>query len=99
MSGVEFETLAPGRFRLKGELTFETVGHAVEAGERLFAEHKHIELDLDGVETTDSAGLALLVEWIGWARREKRGLRYHHVPQQVMALARISEVDKLLPVV
>jgi phospholipid transport system transporter-binding protein len=98
MADVEFETAGPGRFRVKGRLTFDTASHALEAGKRLFAEHKHIELDLDGVEATDSAGLALLVEWIGWARREKRELKFRHLPKQVLALAHISEVDTLLPV-
>lgn len=97
ISAVEFETVEPGRFRVKGRLQFDTVGHALAAGESLFEEHRDIEVDLSGVEATDSAGLALLVELAGWAHREHRKLAYRHIPEQVMALARISEVDKLLP--
>lgn len=94
---VEFETLEPGRFRLAGPLHFDTVEQALQASRELFAEHKHIELDLQKVPSTDSAGLALLVEWAGWARREKRRIVFRHLPAQALALARISEVDKLLP--
>lgn len=98
MSGFSFEDAGKGRFLLKGQLGYATATRALEEGARLFAGHKKVELDLGGVEGTDSAGLALLVEWTGWARREKVKLVFKHVPEQVMALARISEVEKMLPV-
>jgi len=97
MSEVTFEPAGPGRYRVSGPLQFDTVGAALEQSHALFGEQHEIELDLQGVETTDSAGLALLVEWAGWAHREKRSLKFRHLPAQALALARISEVDKLLP--
>jgi len=97
MGALGFEDAGKGRFRLSGVLGFDTVAEALAEGQALFGEHKRIELDLAGVETTDSAGLALLVEWAGWARREKRKLSFKNVPKQALALARISEVDKILP--
>jgi phospholipid transport system transporter-binding protein len=91
------EDLGGGRFKLSGHLGFESAAHALAESHKLFAEHKKIQLDLSGVESADSAGLALLVEWTGWAKREKRKLSLIHVPDQAIALARISEVDKILP--
>ena len=98
MATLGFEDAGQGRFRLSGVLGFGTVTEALRKSQHLFAEHRHIEVDLAGVESTDSAGLALLVEWTGWARREKCKLTFKHVPKQTLALACISEVDKLLPV-
>jgi len=98
MSAVAFEAVKPGSYRVVGPLSFGTAAEALEKSRALFADQKHIELDLEGVEATDSAGLALLVEWVGWAHREKRSIRFHHLPKQALALAHISEVDKLLPV-
>lgn len=98
MADLNFASTAPGHFRLDGRLAFATVTEALRRSRELFADHRRIELDLSGVDNTDSAGLALLVEWAGWAQREGRSLRLHHVPDQALALARISEVDKLLPV-
>ena len=97
MAEVAFESTGKGRFHVSGSLTFTTVGKALVESRELFADQKHIELDLKGVDGTDSAGLALLVEWVGWAHREKRTLMFHHLPAQAHALACISEVDKLLP--
>lgn len=93
-----FEELGKGRFRLTGHLGFDSASQALTESRALFAEYKSIQLDLSGVESTDSAGLALLVEWTGWALREKRKLAFKNLPKQALALARISEVDKLLPV-
>lgn len=98
MATLGFEDAGNGRFRLSGVLGFGTVSEALHKSLHMFAEHKRIEVDLAGVEGTDSAGLALLVEWTGWARREKRKLSFRHVPKQALELARISEVDKLLPI-
>jgi len=95
---VGIEDLGNGHFRLSGHLGFDSAAHALTESHKLFAEHKKIQVDLAGVDSTDSAGLALLVEWTGWARREKRKLTFTHVPKQAMALAKISEVDELLPV-
>lgn len=99
MPAVNIEAAGPGRYRLSGPLHFDTVVDALEASRGLFGEPGDIEFDLQGVESTDSAGLALLVEWAGWAHREHRKLVFRHLPPQALALARISEVDKLLPTV
>jgi phospholipid transport system transporter-binding protein len=98
LPALNFEDLGGGRFRLAGHLGFDTAHYALSHSHGLFAGRKRIQVDLSGVESTDSAGLALLVEWTGWARREKCKLTFTHVPRQAMALAKISEVDKLLPV-
>jgi phospholipid transport system transporter-binding protein len=95
---LSFEDLGKGRFRLTGHLGFDSAAHALVESRTLFGDHKRIGLDLSGIESTDSAGLALLVEWTGWARREKRKLTFSHVPGQALALAKISEVDELLPI-
>lgn len=99
MAELAFEATAPGRFRLSGELVFATVSGALEQSQALFAGHDPVDIDLARVTATDSAGLALLVEWAAWARRERRRLRLRNLPKQAEALARISEVDKILPTV
>ena len=99
MAGLDIESSGKGRIRLKGVLGFDTVAGALQRSEELFDDHPRIEIDLSGVENTDSAGLALLVEWAAWARREGRKLVLHNVPAQALALARISEIDRILPLV
>ena len=45
---------------------------------------------------SDSAGLALLIEWLSVAKAAGRALRYENVPSQLDQLARLSELDSLI---
>ena len=91
-----FETLGEGRFSLKGSLTFATVTSVLEASKELFGEARAIKVDLSNVQEGDSAGLALLLEWINWARAYGREIHYLGIPAPILAIARISEVEELL---
>jgi phospholipid transport system transporter-binding protein len=92
------ESADAGHWRLEGELTFATARRACAAGlERLRAGGQEpLSIDCGGVTQADSAGLAVLLEWLGAARRAGRTLRLEAVPAGLQALARISEVESLL---
>ncbi len=85
-----------GRFSLSGRMTFDTAGQILRASEIPFEEHTRIEVDLSGVDETDSAGLALLLEWITWANHTVREIRFTDMPEKVNAIAKTTEVDHLL---
>jgi phospholipid transport system transporter-binding protein len=99
---------APGTFRLDpassgrlaahGPLVFATATRACEQGLAALsgAAGGALEIDCGGISASDSAGLAVLLEWLGAARRAGRSLRYRALPEGMLALARISEVDELL---
>lgn len=90
------EDLGDGRFALNADLTFETVTSMLVESKRLFADQEHIDIDMAGVRRADSAGLALLLEWLSWAQSAGRRIEYRNIPAQIAAIARISEVDALL---
>ena len=87
-----------GRFALTGPLTFATARRVYELGVRAFAaeEGKSLALDCSGVSAGDSAGLAVLLQWAGWAQRHQRSLDFLRVPAAIEAMARISDVEDLL---
>lgn len=86
----------PGHFRLTGCFGFETAAPVLERGEREFAAHRQVELDLSGVTDSDSAGLAVLLVWIDRARKRGGRIRYVGLPQQLVGIAKITEIDGLL---
>jgi phospholipid transport system transporter-binding protein len=92
----KLEALGGGRFRISGAMTFSNVTAILEASKELFGETPLIKLDLSGVAQGDSAGLALLLEWINWSTAYGREIRYSGIPSQILAIARISEVEDLL---
>ena len=96
MSGYELKDEGDGRFVLTGNLTFDTAEEILRESERPFEQHTRIEVDLSGVEKADSAGLALLLEWVTWANHTVREIRYADVPERVLAIARTTEVEPLL---
>lgn len=89
---------APDRYAVRGDLTFATAHSALKTGLAAFVPSRgaQIEVDLSEVGASDSAGLAVLIEWLGWARRNARELRFASVPETLRAIARISELDGLL---
>lgn len=95
-SGLSFADLGGGRFRVEGPLDFETVAEALEVSKDLFAEYPSIEVDLGGVTRGGSAALALLLEWVNWSKNFVREIRFQNVPEQIRAMAAISEVEGLL---
>ena len=93
---IEFVDLGDGHFAVRGDLTFRTAGIALEESKELFADHSILEVDLGGVNRADSAGLALLLEWVNWAKNYVREIRFRNVPDEILSMAQISEVDDML---
>ena len=96
MSDVRFEPNGQGSYRVSGELTFATVSDALELSQPILHGSTDLILDLSGVGSADSAGLALLIEWYRQASRATKAIRFVGVPSQLRALAKISDVDQLL---
>ena len=96
MADFEISDNGDGHFYLKGEMTFQSAGQLLDASEELFEKHTRIEMDLGGVTETDSAGLALMLEWITWANHTVREIRFINVPEKIDAIAKTTEVDHLL---
>lgn len=93
----ELNVVGGGRFSVTGELGFDTVRSLLLASEGPFRDAARIEIDLSGITHGDSAGLALLIEWLRRASQSGKELHYTGVPQQLRALARISDVEEVLP--
>ena len=77
-------------------MTFQTVP--------LFLAHTHewlqggpgkVTIDMHGVTLADSAGLALMIEWLQMARAAKREIAFTHIPDQTRDLIRVNGLQKL----
>jgi phospholipid transport system transporter-binding protein len=90
------EALGDGRFKVSGALNAETVTELLKHSETAFQGAAALDIDLAEVPEGDSAGLALLIEWLRLARRRQQTIHFKNVPAQIAALARISEVEGLL---
>ncbi len=87
-----------GRLKVSGELTFATVTGVLGESRELFAQAgESIEVVLQDVERVDSAGLALLIEWMREAHSQGKSIRFFELPEQMMAIAAASDLDTILP--
>ncbi len=96
MSDFALEDLGEGRFALRGDLNFDTVERILRDSEKPFEGHTQLRVDLSEIGDADSAGLALLLEWITWANHTVREIRFDNIPERILAIARTTEVEKLL---
>lgn len=89
---------APGRVTVTGELTFATARQAREVGTAVLDSSgaNSFVIDCGGVTRADSAGLAVLLDWLSWSRRRSRAISFANLPASLVAIAKISEVDGLL---
>ena len=96
--GFQLTAAAEGRLAAQGPLTFATARLASELGRNAIgtAGGPPLEVDCGGITSSDSAGLAVLLDWLAAAKRSGRKLRYSRIPQGLAALSRISEVEDLL---
>ncbi len=92
----QLELLPEQRARVSGTLGFDTVGALLPLGSAAIRDGTTGIMDLGGVAAGDSAGLALLLEWLSVARQAGKTLRYENIPSQLHQLARLSEVEELL---
>jgi phospholipid transport system transporter-binding protein len=97
---VEVIAAAADRLDVRGSLTFATARAAYEAGLRALrkggASNTPMQVDLSGVSESDSAGLAVLIEWLAAGARVGRKLRFSNLPDGIRAAAQISEVTSFL---
>ena len=85
--------------RLRGELDVATVTDVLEAGRSAIAalSGERVVLDLSGVTRSDSAGVALVVDWLRAARRRSLELVVESMPPQMTHIAEVSGLAGLLP--
>lgn len=97
MSEASIRTGDAGEFQVAGPLSFDSVPGLWRDGLALMGGLSGpLTLDLEGVTRTDSAGLALLIEWMREARRRGVEMRLRHIPAQLRAIAQTSRLAHLL---
>ena len=91
-------TLTPdgeSSYRLAGDLTFAHVADLYEDVALEFTGER-IRVDLAQVRHADSAGLALLLEWLRNARATGCDIEYLHIPLQLQSLIDVSGLEHLI---
>lgn len=82
--------------RLEGRLTVREVP-------RVYQQYRHWKdkgtpaaIDLAALTAADSSAVALLLEWLSWARRGGDSIDFANPPESMRTIAALSDVDGLL---
>ena len=88
--------LAGDWMMLQGNLNMDTVPALYATGLRRLS-GEDLLVDFSRVESVDSAAVSMLLGWERAAQRAERALRVTGLPEDLLSLARLYGVDKLLP--
>jgi phospholipid transport system transporter-binding protein len=97
MSEARIEQRSDGRLEIRGDLNFASVAALWKDGGAWLPEREALDIDLSRVARSDSAGVALLVECLRHARETGKTIRFFNIPAQMLAIARVSALDDVLP--
>ncbi len=94
MPQISFQEQQPGHILVEGALTFSNIDKNTVKSCTFLNTTSNICIDLKNVTATDSAGLALIVEWIKMCEHKNTHIAFTNIPQQLLALARLSGFDQ-----
>lgn len=86
-----------GRLAIEGDLSFASVPGLWQRWRSINPDQTPVDVDLSKVQRSDSAGLALLVACLRQARERGGDVRFLNIPAQMLAIARVSGLDAVLP--
>lgn len=89
---------AAGRgWQVIGDVNFSSVPVLLSQARNLLKFCCDLNIDMAKVDHADSAGLALLLEWMDISRANGGAIRFRNVPESLLNIARVSNVYRLLP--
>ncbi|OQK17118.1 hypothetical protein AU255_04245 [Methyloprofundus sedimenti] len=95
MQNIEILSPSKANYIIKGDLTFSTIDKTTMKVLNFQQSASIINIDLKQLGKIDSAGLALLIEWIKFARSYQTELRFENIPAQLSALAKLSDISEI----
>lgn len=95
MTAPQLTRSADGHWTLSGELGFGTVAALREQFYTEFKPDSPAVVDLALVTRVDSAGVALMVDWLRFVRSHNQKLRLENIPGQMASIAELCDVSEL----
>lgn len=93
MSTFEFIRQNNNNYSIEGELTFNSLNRRTIPSSGFLKKTDAVLVDLEKVKAADSAGLALLLEWIKHSKLYDTKLVFKNIPHQLLTLATLSGLD------
>jgi len=92
------QTFAEEKPTISGQLTRQSIAGKQEKNFSKLTKATNQEIDLSGIVKIDTAGLAWLLALFEFAEKKQIQISYSQPPIELVKLAKLSGVDKLLPI-
>ena len=84
------------QYEIEGELSFESVPHLCERIVDVIKDSSALVINLAKVSRSDSAGVAMLLDWLHTARAKDVDIKFLNIPEQMLSIAHVSGLDAIL---
>ncbi|MBF0256657.1 MAG: STAS domain-containing protein [Gammaproteobacteria bacterium] len=85
-----------GGWRVLGDLNFTSAPQLLTQAKAQLDFSQSLQIDLSQVNHADSAGLALMLEWLEQAQAAQGSIQFHAIPEALVNLAQLCNVEGLI---
>lgn len=97
MASFEITAVNDNQIQIKGELTRQSISGKQQKYFAKICKSSKQDVDLSGINKIDTAGLAWLIALFEYAGKKQIQLNYSQPPMELVKLAKLSQVESLLP--
>ena len=83
-------------FVLSGDLDFQNVLSVFEKGLKQFNSQRELVFNFAGLKTSNSAAIALMVEWLKRAKQQNKSIQFRNVSPQLQSIAKVAGLEKII---
>ena len=84
------------KFIVSGDLHFSNVMAIYKKSSKNLSKNPVLEFDFSNVRSSDSAGIALIIEWIKFAKLTNKEIYFHSLSSDILQLARAAGLEKFI---
>lgn len=89
----------PLNWSLEGEVNVDTITAIIQPGYQMIKAApagQPLVLDLSGVSQADSASVALLIDWLRYAKKMGKSLSFESLPAKMQDIIKVSNLGGIL---
>ena len=98
MSQTLLTKVSTGHYAVGGDLLMNTVMSVLNEMADSLKSESTIHIDFSKVTNSDSAAVALIIAWVSKAKQENVNIQFNHLPQQIIDIAKASDLLEILPI-
>lgn len=84
------------QFYVSGELNFSNVMSVYAKSMSQLSACPQLHFDFSQVKASDSSGLALILEWLMFAKKNKKPIHFSAISNDLLSIAKVAGLEQLI---